>query len=100
VDDDKPRLLAARSEHGYTDRVGEALRDEPEAVPADEQRRQTQEAHRRDRLRLRREWANVHQAIDPPLRRFAEVTARSDPHLHRELGHVNRAIRRLDRELQ
>jgi hypothetical protein len=100
VSDDKPRLLAAHSELGYTSRAAEALPGEPEAVTAEEQRRQTQEAHRRDRLRIRREWENVHQAIDPPLRRFAEVAARTDPRLHREVGNITRALRRVDRELQ
>jgi hypothetical protein len=52
VDDgDAPRLLAQRSEHGYTDRLDLALHDEPEAIRADEQEQQTQAAHRRDRQR-------------------------------------------------
>jgi hypothetical protein len=39
-----PRLLAAKSEYGYTDRIDRAMRDEPEAVSAEEQRLLTRRA--------------------------------------------------------
>jgi hypothetical protein len=95
---DEPRFLAARSEFGYTDRVGAALRDEPEAVDAVEQRRQTEQVQLRDRLRLRRDWQETHRRVDLTLDRFA-ACAVGDPTVRRELGYVRRALRRLDREL-
>jgi hypothetical protein len=53
ADVDPPRLLALYSELGYTDRIDRALPDEPEAVSAAEQQRQTQLA--------RRTWARRRQ---------------------------------------
>jgi hypothetical protein len=49
--DDAPRLLAAQSQHGYTDRIDRALREEPEAVSLPYQRRLSELAHRRDQQR-------------------------------------------------
>lgn len=49
---ERPRLLAARSEHGYVDSPARALRQEPEAVDAGEQARITAAARARDELRL------------------------------------------------
>jgi hypothetical protein len=46
---DLVRLLALRSEVGYTDRIDRALPDEPEAVSSDEQRRQTRAVHQGER---------------------------------------------------
>ena len=46
---DLVRLLALRSELGYTDRIDRALPDEPEAVSSDEQRRQTHAARQGER---------------------------------------------------
>jgi hypothetical protein len=51
ADGDEARLLHVRSELAYTADPHHALRDEPEAVSADEQRRQTQASHVRDRRR-------------------------------------------------
>ncbi len=50
------RLLAARSEHGYTDRLAHALREEPEAVSADEQQQLTRAAARSAKARTRSDW--------------------------------------------
>jgi hypothetical protein len=55
-DEDRPRLLHARSEFGYTDRLRSALPEEPEAVPADYQRRLSRAASTRRRLRDREAW--------------------------------------------
>ena len=46
---DPLRLLAQRSEVGYTDRQDLAMPDEPEAVPVDYQQRITRDAHARPR---------------------------------------------------
>lgn len=43
--DDKPRLLAAHSEYGYTDDPHRAMPGEPEAVSYDEQQRITRHAN-------------------------------------------------------
>lgn len=50
------RLLAARSEHGYTDRLDRALPEEPEAVSADCQRQLTARAARSAEARARADW--------------------------------------------
>lgn len=50
------RLLAARSEFGYTDRMDRALRDEPEAVSPEEQRRLTRQAGLDAQERARSDW--------------------------------------------
>ena len=51
IKQDPPRLLAQRSELGYTDRVDRALRDEPEAISVDEQVQQVEVARRHARQR-------------------------------------------------
>lgn len=48
-----PRLLHARSQHGYTSAVAEALPLEPEAVPSDYQRELTARSHRTAKQRDR-----------------------------------------------
>jgi hypothetical protein len=93
---DRPRFLGKHL--GYVATSAIAI-DNLECVDEAEQRRQTQLANRRDRLRLRRDWQETHRKIDPALNEFAAV-ARTVPKIHRELGHVHRAIRRLDRELE
>jgi hypothetical protein len=50
------RLLALRSELGYTDRPDRALPEEPEAVSAAEQRELTAQAARAASERYRVEW--------------------------------------------
>ena len=44
---DPPRLLAARSQYGYTDNPVRALRDEPEAIPANDLDHLAHQAHAR-----------------------------------------------------
>jgi hypothetical protein len=53
------RLLAVRSELGYTDVPALAMRDEPEAVSAEAQHELTEQAHRRADARRRREWERL-----------------------------------------
>lgn len=62
---DDPRLLAARSELGYTSTPALAMTNEPEAVSEREQWRLTGEGWARDAERLRDEWE--------PLRRQGEA---------------------------
>jgi hypothetical protein len=94
LDDDAPRLLAARSELGYVAEQHRALRDEPEAISASEQRRQSVIAQRAQRERLRREWAPV----------LADLDAFLSLALPRGVAHrassVARLARSVDRELR
>jgi len=57
------RLLAARSEFGYTDRMDRALRDEPEAVSPAEQRRLTKQAGLDAQARARQDWDGHYQRL-------------------------------------
>jgi hypothetical protein len=69
---DRPRLLHRRSQYGYTDRPGDALRGEPEAVPASYQR-QLSERARRDQLELRQQaWRRADERIGSALDDFED----------------------------
>lgn len=61
------RLLAAKSEHGYTDDPTKALVDEPEAVPAPYQRFLTREAERRRKMTLLELWESSSRRIHAEL---------------------------------
>jgi hypothetical protein len=56
VDEDRPRLLARRSEFAYTDVPALSLPGEPEAISESEQRRQTLAARRKRDQQQRQTW--------------------------------------------
>ena len=86
------RLLAVRSEHGYTDRLDRALPEEPEAVSAEEQRQLTARAARAASDRSRSEWEARHEEIATALDGLAALP------FARELQPEVRAMRaQLDR---
>jgi hypothetical protein len=63
VGDDRPRLLARRSEHAYTSAPQLALHAEPEAVDEQTQRELTRRAHRREADRLADVWREGRELI-------------------------------------
>ncbi len=73
--EDPIRLLHFHSEHGYTDRPAQAMRGEPEAVPASYQRRLSEQAHRREQERLQSAWVETAHVIDVALTTFAAAAA-------------------------
>jgi hypothetical protein len=87
--DDRPRLLHARSEFGYTDRSHCALPGEPEAVPADYQAELTWRSRREHEQRLRREWERAHSTI-----RSAVETFRESGPIDKPIWNATRAVER------
>lgn len=91
---DAVRLLALRSEIGYTDRIDRALPDEPEAVSAAEQRYQTRQAARQRVDRDRQQWTTARAEI---LGYVDELHV--EPDVENELRAIRRACERIDRKL-
>jgi hypothetical protein len=86
---DEVRLLAQHSEHAYTARAAEALRDEPEAVDRATQERLTAEANRAWDARRRAAWDATSATILSLLDAFEAVVVGDPP-----LVHAVRAVRR------
>lgn len=91
-----PRLLHARSEFGYTDRLVQALRDEPEAVPADFQLELTRQAARRALNRRRAAWLHSRPELD---RHLEFLRAELGPEFASDLRAAGRIFERMDRAL-
>lgn len=91
---DAIRLLALRSEQGYTERVDRALPDEPEAVSAAEQRFQTRQAARLKADRERETWRSARSSI-----LLAVESVHVDADVESELRAIRRACERVDRKL-
>lgn len=92
-----PRLLARRSELGYTDRLGLALPDEPEAVPASYQRRLVVAASQAERARKLEEWEAATIPFRLALRALKDTPLGRER--HSDLRVIARVIDRVDREL-
>ena len=91
---DDPRLLAARSEYGYTDRIDRAMTDEPEAVTAEEQRQLTRYAALSAAAEARADWRTRRARIAAELEAVAaQGYARG---LGSELRLVERQLLKLD----
>jgi hypothetical protein len=95
---DPPRLLAARSERGYTERVAEAMRGEAEAVDRETQQRQTLDAHRRWEQEQARAWGRAASTIDQALSDFKQ-NGHPSPQLLADVAAIERATQRADRHL-
>lgn len=91
-----PRLLHARSEHGYTSRQAEALPGEPEAVSAETQRRLTRQAGDRASQRRRSEWLAVRDRWAVELEQLLRSYGRE---AGEELRLLQRGLERVDRKL-
>jgi hypothetical protein len=96
--DDRPRLLAARSELGYTDRIDRALHEEPEAVSSRDQQRITLDAQRRDRADRVVAWKAAHVTITTAIATFSS-SCRIDKRLSSTLRLIERQCAQLDRDV-
>jgi hypothetical protein len=97
----KPRLLASRSEQGYTSSANESLREEPEAISSEEQRQLTAAVHRAERERLRREWQHTEQQIGDELDHFVyDAGVRPDRRIVSSVRAVRRAARAVGRRVE
>jgi hypothetical protein len=92
------RLLAAKSEYGYVERVATALRDEPEAVSESFQRQLTHDAQRREREQRVAAWKTAHATITSALGTFKQ-SCRIDPPLANALRSIERQAVALDRRV-
>jgi hypothetical protein len=92
---DRPRLLHRRSELGYTDRLQAAVPGEPEAVPADYQRRLTAEAPRRAAARDLEVWTPARDRIRGELERLRQHRFARD--LSSDLRVIERQVEKLNR---
>lgn len=86
-----------RSQYGYTQRPGQALRHEPEAVAVDVQRQLTADATERARERERETWLASRARLQAELEHL-----RGQPFSRQvasDLGVLKRMIARLDAKL-
>jgi len=91
-----PRLLARRSELGYTDRPAQAMPHEPEAVPSDAQRRITDDARRRASQRELDAYRSFASIVFPAL---LELGRGLDRAYASDLRAVARQVERIGRRL-
>jgi hypothetical protein len=91
-----PRLLAARSEHGYTSRIAEALPVEPEAVSAQTQTFLTSTARQHATRTRRHAWLEQRRRLEADL---AELAGTFGPLITDELRGLRRGIDRLHSKL-
>jgi hypothetical protein len=94
---DPIRLLAARSEHGYTDKQRDAVTDEPEAVSATVQRQITEQAARDKSERARAVWREHRDAMRQHIEQLTAERLGLD--LRDDLRVLARQVERIDRRL-
>jgi len=95
---DRPRLLAQRSEQGYTGSAYEAMPGEPEAVSEEEQRNLTRAVRDAEEERLRREWRQAEATINGELDRLSAAVS-LDPGARSGVRAVRRSTDALGRRL-
>jgi hypothetical protein len=85
------------SQYGYTDKPSLAVREEPEAVPPEDQEWLTEQAKARDRERLFGEWEPLKRMI---LRIVEEAGGRAfGPRVRDELRVIRRSVERVSQRL-
>lgn len=94
---DEPRFLHRKSEHGYTDRLGDALELEPEAVPADYQVTLTARARRRERVYDLAAWRVARTRIAAELEALDGLAKAHN--LSSDLRAISRVLERVDKRL-
>lgn len=95
---DRPRLLAQRSEQGYTSSAIESLPGEPEAVSEQEQASITRAARQAERERLLGEWRQASATINGALDRLL-AAASLDPGARSGVRAIRRSTDALGRRL-
>jgi hypothetical protein len=97
---DEPRLLALRSEVGYTSIPTKALPHEPEAISESEQRAMSSAAHVRARQRRLAAFTETRRVIDLALDSFVATVGTSiGRDVHDRVRTVRRAADALGRQL-
>jgi hypothetical protein len=77
------------------------LREEPEAISAEEQRQLTAAVHRAERERLRKEWEYTEQSIGEELDHFVfDAGVRVDRRVQSGVRAVRRAARAVGRRVE
>jgi hypothetical protein len=95
VDADRPRFLARQL--GYVN-ASEIAMDKLECIGEDEQRRQTEDAHRRWRLQQQREWGKARREILAGVEHFRN-NGSPDRRTISDLRAVQRVTARIDARL-
>lgn len=90
------RLLAARSEVGYVDRVDRAMSDEPEAVSASYQRMLTADAQRSRALAERARWVSARDEIRAQV---GSLTGSAFARVESDLRVLLRQVDKIDKRL-
>jgi hypothetical protein len=95
---DRPRLLAQRSELGYTGSTYEALRGEPESITASELERMTRAVRDAEHERLLSEWRRTRTTINGELDRLSAAVS-LDPGARSGVRAIRRSTDALGRKL-
>lgn len=97
ADSDPVRLLHRRSEVGYTDRLAQALPNEPEAVSRHVQRELTERSHRDAGVRERIAWQASQGVLLDELK-YLRATSFAR-RIQGKLGQLEKIIGEIDRAL-
>ena len=91
----EPRLLAARSEHGYTTDPARALPGEPEAIPTADLAHYTRQARERDQARATNTTTQLRQQLDT----ITETANRQGININRDRFVIEQRLARIERKL-
>jgi hypothetical protein len=94
---DQPRLLCRASQYGYTDRLDQALLDEPEAISREDQVIITARSHRTAHALQLQEWEARRDAIARELSWLYSQRLQRD--VRTSLRSLQRNLDRLDQKL-
>jgi hypothetical protein len=100
VDEDRPRLLARRSEFAYTDVPALSLPGEPEAISESEQRRQTLAARRKRDQQQRQTWLEARARIVEGVTLVRTSRPPMPQRIMSSVRVIERTISRVDAELR
>jgi len=91
----EPRLLAQRSEHGYTHDPARALPNEPEAIPTTDLAHYTRQARQRDTARA----TNTTAGLRNQLATIADTANRKGINIGRDRFVIEQRINSIERKL-
>lgn len=95
---EEPRLLALRSQRGYTTRYREAILDEPEAIDEATCNRFAQDADHARRSTQHAEWVRERRELEQQLARLAQQVDHRAVHKH--LRVIRDRLNAIDKELR
>ena len=99
---DQPVFLHRHSARGYTTDPGQAMRREPEPVPADTLSALTERSHREHDAQLVSKWIETRRRLLTTVDHFIEQsspTAGLRRDLHSDMRVITRVVARVDRRL-